>query len=70
LRSPQFAATAVVLEDGSVKMLWRSIDYPSKGQSYYAQASAPAIDGRYTWDTRNIFPNFKDCHIEDGFLYR
>ena len=51
-------------------MLWRSIDYPSKGQSYYAQASAPAIDGRYTWDTRNIFPNFKDCHIEDGFLYR
>lgn len=62
--------TAVVLADGSVKMLWRSICYPCKGQSYYALAHAPSIDGPYTWETDNIFPRFKDCHIEDGFLYR
>eukprot|EP00947_MAST-08B_sp_MAST-8B-sp1_P000645 g645.t1 len=61
-------------EDGSVLMLWRSINYTKgSGQSYYASASAPAWDGGsagFKWSTDNLFPDFSWCHIEDGFLYR
>jgi hypothetical protein len=56
--------------DGSVRMLWRSIDYTSTGKSYYAAASAPAWDGAYAWNTTNLFPDFAWCHIEDGFMWR
>ena len=55
---------------GEVLMLWRSIDYSSKGQSYYARATAPVWSGPYTWSTTNLFPGFADCHIEDGHVYR
>ena len=51
-------------------MLWRSIDWASKGQSYYAAASAPAWDGTYTFTTANLFPDFAWCHIEDGFAWQ
>ena len=61
----------VFANNGSVKMLWRSIDYtPGSGQSYIAAASAPHWSGPFTWDTTNIFPEFSWCHIEDGHLYR
>jgi hypothetical protein len=57
--------------NGSIKMLWRSINYTKgSGQSYYATATAPHWDGPYRWSTRNIFPDFAWCHIEDGFLWR
>jgi hypothetical protein len=57
--------------NGSVKMLWRSINYSKgSGQSYYAAATAPTWDGAYEWSTTNLFPSFSSCHIEDGFLYR
>ena len=54
---------------GEVLMLWRSIDYSSKGQSYYARATAPTWSGPYSWSTANLFPGFEDCHIEDGHVY-
>jgi hypothetical protein len=58
-------------EDGSVTMLWRSINYTKgSGQSYYAAASAPKWSGPYTWHTENLFPTFSYCHIEDGFMYK
>ena len=45
--------------DGSVFMLWRSINYTKgSGQSYYAIATAPAWSGPFTWNTENIFPSF------------
>jgi len=58
--------------DGSVSMLWRSINYTGggKSQSYYALASAPNSEGPFTWSTDNIFPAFSSCHIEDGFMYK
>jgi hypothetical protein len=57
--------------DGSVTMLWRSINYTKgSGQSYYALASASSWDGPFNWETANIFPDFSFCHIEDGHLYR
>jgi hypothetical protein len=60
-----------VFKNGTIKMLWRSINYTKgSGQSYYSTASAPAWDGPYDWSTENIFPNFSACHIEDGHLYR
>ena len=56
-----------MLANGSVKMLWRSINYTKgSGQSYYALASAPAWRGPFEWSTTNLFPDFAWCHIEDG----
>jgi hypothetical protein len=52
--------------DGSVTMLWRSINYSkASGQSYYARATAPMWSGPYAWHTENLFPAFSYCHIED-----
>ena len=61
----------LILSDGSVRMLWRSINYTKgSGQSYYASAHAPAWNATYTWDTTNLFPTFSWCHIEDAFVWK
>jgi hypothetical protein len=53
-----------------VKLLWRSINKSSAGESYIALAQAASWKGPYAWGRRNLFPEHSHIHIEDGFLWR
>ena len=63
-------ASRVGVSDGSIKMLWRSINKDRGGESYIAAAHAPRWDGPYTWDTRDLFPDHGSLHMEDPFLWK
>ena len=60
----------VELADGSLVMVWRSINWTSRGESYLATATAPGWAGPWAYDTANIFPGTEGVHVEDPFLWR
>ena len=56
---------------GAVSLIWRSIDWSSKGRSYVAAASATSWRGPYAYNSSSLFsPSAASIHIEDPFLYR
>ena len=57
---------------GAVSLVWRSIDWASKGRSFVARGSAPAWDGPYYYNTTDMFDlgSSSDRHIEDPFVYK
>jgi len=56
--------------DGSLLMVWRSIDWASKGVSYLCTATAPSWAGPWAYNTSNLFPAAAGIHVEDPFLWR
>jgi len=56
--------------DGSLLMVWRSIDFASLGVSYLCTATAPAWGGPWAYNTTNMLPSSAGFHVEDPFLWR
>lgn len=56
--------------DGSLLMVWRSINWSSTGRSYLATATASHWGGAWDYNTTNMFPDAASVHIEDGYLWR
>jgi hypothetical protein len=56
--------------DGSLLMVWRSINWSSTGKSYLATATASHWGGAWDYNTTNMFPDAASVHIEDGYLWR
>lgn len=60
----------LIFPNGSAMMMWRPLNWSSKGQSYIALATSPSgALGPWNWDATNIFPGFTDVHIEDEFMW-
>jgi hypothetical protein len=61
----------VVNQDGSVSMIWRSVNWTYPGASFVQLATAPAWSGPYNWTTRNMFADWTHAiHIEDSYLWK
>ena len=56
--------------DGSLLMVWRSINRGTAGVSYLCTATAPGWGAPWAYSTSNIFPQAAGIHIEDPFLWR
>ena len=56
--------------DGSLLMVWRTINWTSTGVSYLATATARHWGDPWTYNTTNLFPAAAHIHIEDPFLWR
>jgi len=62
--------SVVEAPDGSLLMVWRSIDWNSTGESFLATATAPGWSGPWLYNRSNLFPAASSIHIEDPFLWR
>ena len=62
--------SVIVGEGSAVTMMWRSIDFSSRGQSYVALATAPSWRGPFSYNTSSLFPQLSGQHIEDPFAWR
>jgi hypothetical protein len=56
--------------DGSLLMLWRSINFTTRGVSYLCTATAPRWGAPWAYNTTNLFPQAAGVHMEDGFVWR
>ena len=56
--------------DGSLLMLWRSINRSTAGVSYLCTATAARWGAPWAYNTTNLFPQAAHVHFEDGFLWR
>lgn len=62
--------SVAVAADGSLLMVWRSINFSSSGVSYLATATAKYWGDSWVYNTTNMFPAAANVHIEDPFLWR